>query len=115
MRRIRGQAFQRPDDHRFDPAIIHRARRTGTRLVAQPVDATCQEATAPFADRNRVRSDLRRYFLVLGADAQPNTIRARNAKACAVLRRLASDSSSARSDAVNSTIANRSLPVNHLL
>src|SRR5579863_1849389 len=50
--------------------------------------------------------------LLCRPDAQPSTILARSAKACAVFRRFANDSSSVRSEAVTSTIASRNLLIN---
>jgi hypothetical protein len=115
VRGIRWQALQRFDDHGFDPGIINRARRTRTRLVTQAIKPVSQEAPTPLADRNRIMPNCAATSLLCKPDAQPSTIRARIAKACAVFRRFAKDSSSVRSAAVTSTIANRNLLIAHLL
>jgi hypothetical protein len=58
-------------------------------LVEQAVEAARDKAPTPFADRLRRDPLARRDCLVAQARAQPNTMRARNARACAVLRRCA--------------------------
>ena len=45
-------AFQRAHHHLLDLIIGDRARRTGPRLVVQPLEAVLQEPVAPLADRS---------------------------------------------------------------
>jgi hypothetical protein len=42
--------FERPHDHLLHLRVSHPARRTGARLVIQPVQARANEPAAPFAD-----------------------------------------------------------------
>lgn len=107
MRGIVRQTFQRSGDHRLNAGIIDRARCPRARFIAQTLQSISQKPQPPFADGDRRAAT----SLLCIPDAQPSTIRARSADACAVFRRFASNSSSASSADVNATIANRNLPI----
>ena len=71
----------------LDLGIVDRARRAWSRFVEQPVEAALDKAPTPLADGCTVTRSRAATDLLLRPAAQPNTMRARNAKACAVLRR----------------------------
>jgi hypothetical protein len=58
-------ALQRAGDHRFDAFIVDRARRTGARFVAQPLDPLLEKAAPPLADRHGMHAKLMADRLVL--------------------------------------------------
>ena len=67
--------------------IVDFARHPRPRLVEQSVEAVLGKAPTPLPDGLCDHPFARRYRLLLSPAAQPNTMRARNANACAVLRR----------------------------
>jgi hypothetical protein len=48
---VLGHAFQCLDDQCFDARMPDRARRSGTRCIAKPVDPMLDEPSTPLADR----------------------------------------------------------------
>jgi hypothetical protein len=54
--RIRRLRFQGQRHHAFDQGIADAARRPGARLIVKPVETSLEEAAAPAADREPVRS-----------------------------------------------------------
>lgn len=67
MGRIFGHAFQRLDDHRFDPSIIDCPRRSDARRIAKPVDPMLNKPPAPLANGVFVDLELGGNLLVLQA------------------------------------------------
>ena len=95
MRRIGGLGLKGADDHRLDPGILDRARRSRSRLV--PKTFKLGEAPTALADRVGINTQAGRYDLALFAFSTGQEIRARSAKPCAVRRRDASNVNSRRS------------------
>ena len=70
-------AFQRAHHHLLDLIIGDRARRTGPRLVVQPLEAVLQEPVAPLADRSGGDVQLARHrFVVTPSGASQHDARA---------------------------------------
>src|SRR6516164_8822656 len=80
-------ALQRLHDDALDLGVIDLARHAGARLIEQPVDTALEKAPAPLADGLRGHRSRAATALLLRPEAHPKTIRARNAKPCAVFRR----------------------------
>jgi hypothetical protein len=51
MRCIAGHLLEGLHDHGFDQVVGDRADRSRTRVICQPVEASSEEATAPFPHR----------------------------------------------------------------
>ena len=65
MRGVGRHALQCPHDHRLDPRILDRSRRTRAGLIPQTVEAMLDEAPAPLADRRPIDLKPCRHLLVL--------------------------------------------------
>jgi hypothetical protein len=65
--------LERPHDHLFDLRVADPARRTGARLVIQPVQALADEPSAPFTNGDLRHPQPFRDDLVVDAlDAREN-------------------------------------------
>ena len=115
MRRIRWSRFQRQTDRLGNLVIADLPRRPGTRLVVKPVDAMLGKAPTPLADGvlvgvERLSDRLVRHP-VRRREHDPRPPRA---SPCAVRRRPAKPTSSARSAAVK-VIETATFPMDHAL
>jgi hypothetical protein len=111
---IRRHALQRVYDHPFDPGILDGARRARARLIAQTVEAMLDKRRRHLPTVAGSTWSRAATCLFCAPSAQASTIRARSAKACAVLPRAANDLSSARSFSLNSKAANCRLAIDPL-
>ncbi len=57
MRRIRRGLLKRCDDDPLNVGVGDRARRTGTRIITQPVETPGYETPTPFPDRRGMHPD----------------------------------------------------------
>ena len=89
MRGFPRLALQRLHDDALDLGIGDLARHAWPRLIKQPVNAARDKAPAPLANRLHTHPLACRHRFIAQARGQPNTIRARDAKACAVVPRCA--------------------------
>src|SRR3989442_3588041 len=64
VRRVAWGLLQRLDDYPLDVLVADRARRTRTRFVGQPLEATRDEPRSPLADSRLVHAHTRRDRLI---------------------------------------------------
>jgi hypothetical protein len=79
-------------------------------LVSRPIHAPLDKTSVPLPDSSLIDPQISRDLLVRLAGCARSTIRARKAGAWPVLRRAASDVSSARSASLSTKAANCRLP-----
>jgi hypothetical protein len=105
MRRVARRFFQRRHDHPLDIRIGDGAGRSWTWFVMKAVQALREEPSTPLPDRVPMNIQSARDLDVVPPCAHANTIRHRNANACALFGRRAHRSSVSRSSSVNVTAA----------
>jgi len=65
VRRIGGLGLEGADDHRLDPGILDRARRSRSRFVPKTFKSLLGEAPTPLADRVGINTQASRHDLAL--------------------------------------------------
>jgi hypothetical protein len=113
MRRIARRGLQGLDDHLLGLGVGDLSRQPRSRLIGQALQAVLGKAIAPPAYRTDRHTESPSISVLFGPSAAANTIRDRNASACALERRRSHASNCARSSSVNTMRVGTGLGMTH--